>query len=151
MAGIRIVPVTYKGIGGAVKDMLAGGLQLMFPTAVTGGTHVRSGKVRALGVTSAATSALMPGVPPIAAQGVPGYEAITIFCAFAPAATPSAAIDRLNAEITRFLGQDGVKEAMFESGMEIVGGSPAQLASTMKSELARMGKVIRDAGIRAKE
>jgi tripartite-type tricarboxylate transporter receptor subunit TctC len=107
--------------------------------------------LRALGVTSASPSALMPGVPPVAASGLPGYEAITIFSAFAPAATPRAAIDRLNAEIVRFITRAEVREKMLKDGMEVVCGAPAQLAATMKSELARMTKVIRDAGIRVSE
>ena len=149
MAGIKIVPVNYKGIGGAVKDLLAGELQLMFPTTVTGAPLVQSGKLRALGVTSATPSVLLPGVPPVAASGLPGYEAITIFSAFAPAATPSAIIVRLNEEMVRFLIRADVKEQMFNAGMETVASSPAQLAATVKAELTRMGKVIQDAGIRA--
>jgi tripartite-type tricarboxylate transporter receptor subunit TctC len=151
MAGIRIVPVNYKGIGGAVKDLLADELQLMFPTAVTGAPHVRSGKLRALGVTSATPSVLLPGVPPVAASGLPGYEAITIFCAFAPGATPRAIINRLNGEMVQYLNRADVKEKMFNAGMETVAGSPAQFAATMKAELARMSKVIKDAGIRGGE
>ena len=147
MAGIKIVPVNYRGIGGAIKDLVAGELQLMFPTAVTGAPHVRSGRLRALGVTSAAPSALLPDVPPVADSGLPGYEAITIFAAFAPAATPRAVVERLNVEITRHLGQADVKDKLFSTGMEAVGGTPEQLATTVKSEITRMGKVIREAGI----
>ena len=149
MAGINIVSVNYKGIGGAFKDLMADELQLMFPTAVSGAPHVKAGRLRALGVTSAQPSALLPGVPPVAASGLRGYEAITIFAAFAPAATPRAVVERLNAEITRHLGQADVKEKLFNTGMEAVGGTPEQLAATVKSEIARMGKVIKDAGIKA--
>lgn len=148
MAGVRIVPVNYKGIGGAFKDLMADELQLMFPTTVSGAPHVKSGKLRALGITSTAPSALLPGVPTIAASGLPGYEAITIFAAFAPAATPRAIIDRLNGEIVRFLSSPGVKEKFFSSGLETVAGSPEQLAATVRAELARMGEVIKNAGIR---
>lgn len=148
MAGVKIVPVNYKGIGSAFKDLMADELQLMFPTAVSGTPHVKSGKLRALGVTSAQPSALMPGVPTVAAAGLPGYEAITIFGAFAPAATPRTIVARLNEEIVRFLTRVDVKEKLFNTGMETVGSSPEQLAATLKSEVARMGKVIKDAGIR---
>lgn len=148
MAGVRIVPVNYRGIGGAFKDLMAGELQLMFPTAVSGAPHVKSGKLRALGVTSAQPSALMPGVPTVAASGLPGYEAITIFAAFAPAATPQTIIGSLNEQIVRFLTGVEVKEKLFNAGMETVGSSPGQLAATLKSEVERMGKVIKDAGIR---
>ncbi len=151
MAGIRIVPVAYKGSGGAIKDLMTGGLQLMLPTTVSGAPHVKSGKLRALAVTSAAPSALMPGVPPVAMSGLPGYESITIFSAFAPAATPRAAISRLNSEMVQFITRADVKEGMLKDGMEVVGGTPAQLAATMKSELARMTRVIKDAGIRVSE
>jgi tripartite-type tricarboxylate transporter receptor subunit TctC len=148
MAGVRIVPVNYKGIGGAFKDLMTDDLQLMFPTAVSGAPHVKSGKLRALGVTSAQPSALMPGVPTVAASGLPGYEAITIFAALAPAATPRTIVSRLNEEIVRFLTRVDVKEKLFSTGMETVGSSPEQLAATLKSEVERMGKVIKDAGIR---
>jgi tripartite-type tricarboxylate transporter receptor subunit TctC len=148
MAGVRIVPVNYKGIGGAIRDLMEDKLQMMFPTSVSGAPLVKAGKLRALGVTSATASALLPGVPPVAALGLPGYEAITLFTAFAPAATPPAIIARLNEEMVRYLTRADVKEKMFGAGMEIVAGSPAQLAATMKSELTRMSKVIKDAGIR---
>jgi tripartite-type tricarboxylate transporter receptor subunit TctC len=151
MAGVRIVPVNYKGIGGAVKDLLAGDLQLMFPTTVSGAPQVKAGKLRALGVTSATPSALMPGVPPVAASGLPGYEAITIFCAFVPTATPRAIVNRLNGEMVQYLNRPDVKVKTFDAGMETVAGSPAQLAATMKAELSRMSKVIKDAGIRGGE
>lgn len=148
MAGVKIVPVNYKGIRGAIEDLMEDRLQLMFPTTVSGAPLVRSGKLRALGVTSATPTALLPGVAPVAASGLPGYEAITIFCAFVPAATPAAAVGRLNREMMGYLARPDVKEKLFATGMEVVAGSPAQLTATMKSELARMGRVIRDSGIR---
>jgi tripartite-type tricarboxylate transporter receptor subunit TctC len=151
MAGIKIVPVNYKGISGAVKDLTEDRLQLMFPTAVSATPPVRSGKLRALGVTSATPSVLLPGIPPIAASGLPGYEATTIFCAFAPGATPRAVVERLNQEMTRYLGRPEVKERLLGAGLEVVAGTPEKLAVTMKSDLDRMGKVIRDAGIRGGE
>ncbi len=151
MAGVKMVAVAFKGSGGALKELTAGGLQLMFPTTVSGLPHVKAGRLRALGVTSATPSALMPGVPPVAASGLPGYESITIFSAFAPAATPRAVIGRLNSEMVQFITRADVKEGMLKDGMEVVGGTPAQLAVTMKSELARMSKVIKDAGIRVSE
>ena len=151
MAGINIVAVVYKGSSAAITDLVGGRLQLMFPTTVSGAPHVKSGRLRALGVTSATPSTLMPGVPTVAASGLPGYEAITIFSAFAPAGTPRPVIGRLNAEMVRFITRADVKEAMFRDGMEVAGGTPAQLAATMKSELVRMSKVIKDAGIRVSD
>ena len=148
MAGIRIVHVVFKGAGASIKALLDDEMQLMFLIPVSAKALVKSGKMRALGVTSAAPSALMPGVPPVADSGLPGYESIVIFGAFAPAATPRNVIDRLNSEIVRFLTRPEVKERLFNFGLEIDGGSPEQFFVTVRSELLRMGKVIKDAGIR---
>jgi tripartite-type tricarboxylate transporter receptor subunit TctC len=148
MAGVRIVPVVFKGARAALDALFANEMQLMFPTAISTAPHVKTGRMRALAVTSAQPSALMPGVPPLATFGLPGYESITIFAAFAPAATPRPVVARLNEEILRFLNGPGTREKIFGLGMEPVGSSPEQLAAMVKSEIARMGKVIRDAGIR---
>lgn len=147
MAGVNIVRINYKGAGPALTALLAGELQLMFPTAGAVTPHVRAGRVRALAVTSAEPTALFPGVPTVAAS-LPGYESISIYGVFAPAKTPRTIIDKLNEEIVRFLNRADVKEKFFNAGMETVGGPPEQLAATVKSEMARMSKVIRDAGIR---
>ncbi len=111
--------------------------------------HVRSGRLRALAVTSAVPSALFPGLPTIAASGLPGYESGSIYALFAPAGTPAAIIRRLNQESVRVLHTSESKERYFRAGMETVGSSPEELAATIKSEIARLGKVVRDAGIRA--
>jgi tripartite-type tricarboxylate transporter receptor subunit TctC len=149
MAGINIVRINYKGAGPALTALLAGELQLMFPTAGAVTPHIRTGRVRVLAVTSAEPSALAPGVPTMAASGLPGYESISIYGVFAPARTPRTLIDKLNEEIVRFLNRADIKERFFNAGMETVGGSPEQLAATVKSEIARLGKVIKEAGIRS--
>jgi tripartite-type tricarboxylate transporter receptor subunit TctC len=148
MAGVNIVRINYKGAGPALTALLAGEIQLMFPTAGAVTPHLKSGRVRALAVTSAEPTALFPGVPTVAAS-LPGYESVTIYGIFTPAKTPRAIIDKLNVEIVRFLNRADVKEKFFNAGMETVGGSPEQLAAAVKSEMTRMGKVIKDAGIRA--
>ena len=148
MAGVNIVRINYKGAGPALTALLAGELQLMFPTAGAVSPHIKAGRIRVLAVTSAEPTALAPGVPTMAASGLPGYESISTYGVFAPAKTPRAIIDKLNEEIVRFLDRADVKERFFNAGMETVGGSPGQLAATVKSEMARMGKVIKDAGIR---
>lgn len=147
MAGINIVRINYKGAGPALTALLAGELQLMFPTAGAVTPHFKAGRVRALAVTSAEPTALFPGVPTVAAV-LPGYESISIYGVFAPAKTPRTIIDKLNQEIVRFLNRSEVKEKFFTAGMEAVGSSPEQFAATVKSEMTRMGKVIKDAGIR---
>ena len=108
----------------------------------------RSRSVRALAVTTAAPSPLFPDLPTLAASGVPGYEAIAIDAFYAPAKTPPAIINRLNQEIVRALNQPDVKQTLFTSGMVVAGGTPEQLGAFLKSEIAKWGKVIRDAGIR---
>jgi tripartite-type tricarboxylate transporter receptor subunit TctC len=149
MAGINIVRINYKGAGPALTALLAGELQLMFPTAGAVAPYMRAGRVRVLAVTSAEPTALAPGVPTIAASGLPGYESISIYGVFAPARTPRALIDKLNQEIVRLLNRADIREKFFNAGMETMGGSPEQLAATVKSEIARIGKVIKEAGIRS--
>ena len=148
MAGVDIVRVPYKGAGPALNALIAGELQLMFPTAGAAASHVKAGRVRALAVTSAEPSVLAPGLPTVAASGLPGYESIAIYGMFAPAGTPRTIINKLREEIVRVLNSTDVKERLFGAGVETVGSSPEQLAVRVKSEMARMGKVIKDAGIR---
>lgn len=149
MAGINIVRINYKGAGPALTALLAGEIQLMFPTAGAVAPHIRTGRVRVLAVTSAEPTALAPGVPTVAASGLPGYESISIYGIFAPARTPRVLIDKLNREIVRLLNRADIKEKFFNAGMETMGGSPEQLAVTVKSEIARVGRVIKQAGIRS--
>jgi tripartite-type tricarboxylate transporter receptor subunit TctC len=108
--------------------------------------HLKSGRLRALAVASAKPSALVPDLPTVAASGVPGYESTSTTALFAPAGTPAAIIDRLNRESVRFLHTEEAKERFLGIGAEAVASSPEELAAKVKSEMARMGKVIRDAG-----
>ena len=149
MAGVDIVRIPYKGAALGLTDVIGGRVQLMFPTSVAATPYVKSGKVKALAVTSAEPSALAPTLPTIAAAGLPGYESIAIYGVFAPAKTPRPIIDKLNEEIVRILNAPDLKEKFFNIGMEPMGGSPERLASTMKSEMARMAKVLKRAGIRS--
>jgi tripartite-type tricarboxylate transporter receptor subunit TctC len=148
MAGVDIVRIGYKGAGPGLNDLIANQIQVMFPTAGAAAPHVKAGRVKALAVTSAERSSIAPELPTIAASGLPGYESLAIYGIFAPAGTSRTVINRLNQEITRILASAEVKERFFAMGMEAVGGSPAQLAAAVKSDIVRMSKVIRDAGIR---
>ena len=149
MAGINIVAVPYKGGGPAITALIGVQVQLMFPSAGSVISHVKSGRLRALAVTSAQPSALLPGLPTVAASGLPDYETATLFGMFAPAATPAALINQLNHEIVRVLNRAEVKERLFNANVEVVGNSPKQFAVAMKSEMTKWSKVIKDAGIRA--
>jgi tripartite-type tricarboxylate transporter receptor subunit TctC len=148
LAGVNIVRIPYKGAGPAINSLLAGEVQVMFPSASSISAHVKSGKVRALAVTSAQPTPLVPGLPTVAASGVPGFESSTVNAVFAPAKTPAKIISRLNAEIVRGFNQPEVKETLLSIGIETVGSSPQELATIMNSEMARLGKVIKEAGLR---
>jgi len=147
MAQIEIVRVNYKGAGPALTALIAGELQLMFPSAGAATPHVRAGRVKALAVTSAAPSAVFPGLPAIAAT-LPGYESLAIYGLFAPAGTPPAIIVRLNTVIAQFLARADIQERFAAAGMDAAASTPGQLSASVQAEVARIGKVIRAAGIR---
>jgi tripartite-type tricarboxylate transporter receptor subunit TctC len=149
LAKVDILFVPYKGNGPAMNDLLGGQVQLMFGTAGTVAPHVRSGRVRAIAVTSAEPSPLAPGLPTIASSGLPGYESISMYGIYAPVKTPEAIIRQLNSAVVSVLNMPEVRERFFNSGMEVVGGTPEQFAAAIKTDEARLRKVIRDAGIRA--
>lgn len=147
MAGVNIVHVPYKGGGQALTGLLGGESDLMFALVGAAAPHIKSGRLRALAVTSAKPSALFPGVPAVSAT-VPGYESVAMFGLLSPAGTPSTIIGRLNKEILRVLDQSDVKERFFRAGVEVVGAGPDPFSAAIKAEMARMGKVIRDIGLR---
>ena len=149
LARVDIVRIGYKGGGPALNDLLAGQVHLLFASAGTVIPHVKSGRLRGLAVTSAQPSALVPGLPAIAASGVPGYEVVSIDAIFAPARTPAALVGRLNRDIVRVLALPDLKQKFFAAGVETVGSSPEQLGERVRSEIERFGKVIKAAGIRA--
>ncbi len=150
LAGVNLVRIGYKGAGPALNDMIAGQVKVMFATtgSVTG--HVKSGRLLGLAVTSAEPSALVPGLPTVAASGVPGYVSDAIYGLFAPAKTPVAIINRLHQETVRYLTMPETRERFFNSGVETVGSSPQEFAAVIKSESMRLGKVIKSAGIGVK-
>jgi len=147
MAGVDMMGIGYRGNGPAVAGLVANQVQLMFATASSVVPLIKSGRLRALGVASAQPSVLVPDLPTIAASGVPGYESISTTALFAPAKTPRAIIDRLNAESVRFLQTAEAKERFLAIGGEAVSSTPEVLAAKVKSEMTRMAKVIKDAGI----
>ena len=148
MAGVNIVRINYKGSAPALNALIRGEVQVMFSASATVAPHVNSGRLRALAITSTKPSALVPGLPVIAAT-VPGYEMGGATAMFAPARTPDSIISRLNREVVRILNQADVKEKAAKVGTETVGTSPGELAATIKSDITILGKLIRDANIRA--
>jgi tripartite-type tricarboxylate transporter receptor subunit TctC len=148
LSGTNITRISYTAGASQIADLLGGHVQLMFATSALVSSHLKSGRLKALGVTSLESSALLPGLPSIASAGVPGYESVGMTGFFAPAKTPSSIVNRLNQEVVRVLRLPDVKEKLFNAGVETVGSSPEELANKIKSELARLGKVIKDAGIK---
>ena len=121
----------------------------MFANASGAGPHVKAGRLRALAVTSAQRSALFPELPTVAASGLPGYEASSAQCLFAPAATPATLVQRLNRDVVKLLARPEVRERFLQSGSEIAATTPEELAAYIKADMHKMGKIIREAGIRA--
>ena len=146
MAGVDIVGVPYKTMGIALTDTLGGHITLIMSSSVVV-PHLKAGRLRALAVTTPRQSTLFPGLPAVA-ETVPGYEASAMAAMFAPAGTPRAIINRLNQEIVRFLNSADGKQKFLNNGSEAVTSSPEELAAIIKTEMTRLGKVIKDAGIK---
>jgi tripartite-type tricarboxylate transporter receptor subunit TctC len=149
MADINIVRINYKGSAATMNALMAGEVQLFFAGAGSAAPHLRSGRLKGLAITSAEPSALLPGLPTIAASGLPGYECAVQTGVFAPARTAEAIITRLNQEIVRVLGSPDVKKQFANTGVETVGSSPVEFAGKIKSDMEKLGKLIRDTGIRS--
>ena len=149
MSGINLMLINYKGTGPSITGLLGGEVQVMFAGLGPAAPHIKSGKLRALAVTTAQPSALTPGLPPVA-RFLPGYESVVLTGMFAPVKTPHAIIDRLNQEIVRLLALPEVQERLANLGIEPVGSSPAEFATKIKSEMLTMGKLIKDADLRGR-
>ena len=148
-AGVDIVRIPYKGTGAALNDLLGGQTQLMFAVAASVVAHARAGRLRALAVTGAKPSAALPELPTVAASGLPGFESVQYSGLLAPAKTPQHIIDALRNETVSALNRSEARERLANLGVEAVASTPAEFAAKMRSEISVIGKVIRDAGIRA--
>ncbi len=148
MAGADIQRINYKGVGPSLIAVASGEVQVTFAASAGVTPLIKSGKLKPLAVTSAKPSALFPDLPTIAAT-LPGYESVSSNGVFAPAKTPRTVINRLNLEIVRVLNAADVKERFLNVGVETVGSSPEQFAAAIKSDMTRLGKLIKDAGIKA--
>ena len=147
MAGIDLLHVPYKGVGNAVTDLLGGQVQLMVAPMQSVISHVKSGKLRALGVTGPKRSPAAPEVPTIGEAGVPGYEAVGWFGLVAPAGTPKDVVTMLNREINRILQLPEVKARLVELGAEPAATTPEQFLDFIRSDNAKWDKLIRERGI----
>jgi len=145
MAGIDMTHIAYKGTGPATADLLAGHVQLSMPNTLTAAPHLRSGRLRALCVTSAKRAAGLPDVPTIAEARLPGYEAIQWYGLFAPAGTPRDAVNRMQAETARALQAPDVTKRLAADGAEAGGMIPEAFTAYVKAEIEKWSRVVRDA------
>lgn len=148
MAKLKMVHIPYKGSAPAVTDLLAGHIAAMTATMLTGIPHARSGRLRALGVTSAARVSALPEIPTVAEAGVPGYEAVQWYGILAPAATPAEIVKKLNTEIAGILAMPEVKTQLAGNGAEAAGGSPGAFVRYLRTETEKWAQVVRAAGMR---
>jgi len=148
MAGIEIVSIPYKGGGPAVIALLGGQVQIYFSTIPAALSQVRAGKLRALAVTSTERVAQLADMPTVAEVALPGFEVVGWFGLFAPAGTPKAVIARLNGEVVKILAMSDVRERFSGQGLIPGGGTPEALAGFLKNEIAKWGKLIKEADIR---
>jgi tripartite-type tricarboxylate transporter receptor subunit TctC len=147
-AEVKFIHVPYKGIGPALNDVVGGQVTMMFGAMSAVLPHVKSGKLRALGVASIQRSATMPELPTIAEQGLPRFEAVSWYALMGPAGTPAPIIDRLNAEIARSLAKPAIREKFAAQGLEPGGGKPQELATEIQAETVRWADVIRKQNIK---
>jgi tripartite-type tricarboxylate transporter receptor subunit TctC len=148
MTGVRMVHVPYKGGAPGVSALLAGETQVNFATISTALPHVKSGRLRALAVSTAQRAAAAPEVPTIAEAGIKGYDYSSWIGLLAPARTPSAVVTRLNVESVKAIRTPEVKAILAVEGSEPVGNSPDEFSAIMQTEVARWMKVVKAAGIK---
>lgn len=143
---IRLVP--YKSTTDAIGDVLSGRVPLWFTTVATALPLVNSGKVRALGVTGEKRAAVLPDVPTMTEAGFPALDISQSFFYLAPAGTPPAIVAKLNADITRAMGNKDVREKLANQGVEPATSTPEQLAALLRSEYVKWGRIVKESGIR---
>ena len=146
MAGINVVHIPFKGSPAAVIGVIAGQIVMAFPNIPPALPHVRSGKLKALAVTTAKRSAALPDLPTIAESGLPGYEATAWFGVLAPAGTSSAIIAKLNSAIVKSVHVREMRERLSAEGAEAVGNTPEQFAQIIKTDIAKWAKVVKASG-----
>ena len=149
MAGINIMHVPYKGSGPAITDMLGGQVDLMFDSITSARPHIQSGKLRALGVTTAKRSSALPDVPTIAEAGVPGYEAVSWFGMFAPAKTPADIQTKVHAALIKVMKSPDVVKKINDQGGEVVTESQAEFGKFIATENEKWKKVVKASGATA--
>jgi tripartite-type tricarboxylate transporter receptor subunit TctC len=146
-AGIRMVHVPYKGIPPAVTDVVGGRVTMLFTTTISAAPHIKSGRLRAVAITSAKRQASMPDVPTVG-ETVPGYHAEAFQGMVVPAGVPQAIVNKLSAEVARIVKSTEIAQRFQLDGAEPVGSTPQEFAVFLKAEMQKWSKVIREAGIK---
>jgi tripartite-type tricarboxylate transporter receptor subunit TctC len=146
MAGVDILHVPYKGSSGARTDILGGQVQMMFDAITTMAPNVQAGKLKALGTSGSARSAVLPDVPTVAEAGVPGYDAVIWLGIMAPAATPRPVVERLNAEITKIVNAPDMKAAWGRQGAIAMSMTPDEFARFMRDDIDKWARIVKISG-----
>jgi tripartite-type tricarboxylate transporter receptor subunit TctC len=147
-AGIELLHVPYKSAGQATTALLSGEAQVLLTNMASVLPHVKSGKIRALGVSSARRSALAPDVPTIAEAGVPGFEYATWYGMLVPAGTPGALVERIQGDTAKTIRAPQVRERFTGQGLDVLGNSPADFQAHLAAELVKWDKLVRAAAVR---
>ena len=148
-AGTKLQHVPYKGSAPAMNDLLGGQVQLMFSDAPTALPHIKSGRIKVLAVASRQRSAMLPDVPTAREAGLPGYEAYSWAALFAPARTPRAVLDKINADFNTAFKDPAVRQRLLDAGAEAAPGTQQEMQRFLRAEIAKWAKVIKAAGITA--
>jgi tripartite-type tricarboxylate transporter receptor subunit TctC len=148
LTGVKITHVPYKGTGQSLVDAMSGQVHMLFGNVLSSLPHAKAGRLRALAVTTAMRSAVLPDLPTIAESGVPGYENSTWHGWLAPAGMPPAILNRLNAELVRSTRAPDVVERLAPDGGEPVGSTPGEFASFIAADMARWSKLVKETGMR---
>ena len=146
--GVQLLHVPYRGIAPAVNDLVGGQVSMMFAPLQTALPHIKSGKLRAIGIASQKRSPLLPDLPTIAEQGVARFEAVSWYALMVPAGTPADVVDKLSVATMRFLALPDTRAKLAAQGMDPGGGSAQELAATVRAESARWGDVVRKQNIK---
>ncbi|HSW04349.1 Bug family tripartite tricarboxylate transporter substrate binding protein [Aquabacterium sp.] len=147
--GTTMLGIRYKGSASSMTEVIGGQVPVTIDTVSASRPFIASGKLKALGVTSLEATDLLPGVKPVSAQGVAGFQVVAWNGLYAPRGTPAAVVRKLNAELAKILAQPEVKQRLLELGHEPASGSPAKLAEFARSERQKWGPLIQKAGIKA--
>ena len=146
LAGVKIVRVPYKGVGAGITALVSGEVHMMLPAISAALPHVKSGRLRPLGVSTAEPTELAPGVPTLNSQ-LPGFVAEGTNAIFAPAGTPQAIITRINDELMKVVKNPEIREKLLQNGTEATGSTPQQATDAIRAEMVKWGKLIKELGI----